>query len=394
MQAQSYFQLISPLIFLAFSCGFAVLWHYARDVIALRYYALSYFLGACAFVGNFLRPLMPPVVEIYATSPFYIGMTVLFCGATFAFYRGHAPWKTFWLAGTAMLALISWYSFAVDNIASRIVVMHAGIFAMMVYTAFSLHREMTRRIDRVLQAIIVISAIQLVCRGAYIVFYAAPTLTQADFPQSTLALLLHFSVSIVALALALCLFVMFGMKFVARLTLTSQTDPLTGALNRRGFEARLATFADEETMRNSRHAVVMADLDRFKSVNDTFGHEAGDTVIRAFARLLGSVARECDFVVRWGGEEFLVVIAHADAAAAHLFAETVRTALESIPHDCLRGKSVTASFGIAAWQGEKSLSNAIRDADMALYRAKHEGRNRVCPNLAEMDGNRSEAAVA
>jgi diguanylate cyclase (GGDEF)-like protein len=392
VQGQSLYQLISPLIFLAFSCGFAVLWLYARDVTALRYYAASYFLGSCAFVGNFLRPLMPPVVEIYATSPFYIGMTVLFCGATFVFYRGRAPWKTFWLIGAAMLALISWFSFAANDIVSRAMVMHAGVFAMMVYTAVSLHRDMTRRIDRVLQAIIVISAIQLVCRGAYIVFYAGSSLTQADFPQSILALLLHFSVSIVALALALCLFVMFGMKIVARLTLTSHTDPLTGALNRRGFEAQLAALADEEAMRSSRHAVVMADLDRFKSVNDTFGHEAGDAVIRAFARMLGSAARECDFVVRWGGEEFLIVIAHADTATAHLFAETVRTAQESIPHDCLNGESVTASFGIAAWHGEQSLSNAIRNADMTLYRAKHEGRNRVYLHSSGFAGKPSAIA--
>ncbi len=394
MQGQSFFQLISPLIFLVFSVGFAVLWHYARDVRALRFFALSYFLGACAFVGDFLRPLMSPVVEIYATSPFYISMALFFCGATFLFYRGRAPWKALWLTGAAMLALVSWYRFGKDDIVARTVVMHAGVFAMMVYTAFSLHRDMTRRIDRVLQAIIVMSAIQLVCRGAFIVFFEGSSLTQANYPNSLLALLVHFSVSIVALALAFSLFVIFSMEIVTRLTRTSETDPLTGVLNRRGFDSRIAALYEGPSGVDHCHAVVMADIDHFKSVNDRHGHDVGDAILSRFARILEGAARDGDFVVRWGGEEFMIVITNSDAASGRLYAETVRAVFESQSHDRLGGDSVTASFGIAEWRQGQTVSEVSRLADMALYRAKREGRNRVCIHRPGVHGHGGEWAVA
>lgn len=183
------------------------------------------------------------------------------------------------------------------------------------------------------------------------------------------------------------------MEIIRRLTVKSETDPLTGILNRRGVEAQVAAIAEKGPAPGAAHAVVMADIDRFKSVNDTFGHEAGDAVIMAFARLLREAARDGDHVVRWGGEEFLVVVTHAEAAAARLFAETVRARWERMTHDRLDGRSVTASFGVACWRHGQDLSAASRDADAALYRAKRQGRNRVCV-YGSGDAARSGAEAA
>ncbi len=138
----------------------------------------------------------------------------------------------------------------------------------------------------------------------------------------------------------------------------------------------------------------MADIDRFKDVNDTHGHDAGDAIIEAFARLLLDAARDVDCVVRWGGEEFLVVIANAETASAQLFAESVRARWDACGHACLGGRGVTASFGVAGWRNGQDLSGACRRADAALYLAKCEGRNRVCVDRPDIAAERFGSAVA
>ena len=164
-------------------------------------------------------------------------------------------------------------------------------------------------------------------------FLEGPSLTQANYPHSVAALSLHFAVSIAALALAVTLFVMFGMEIVTRLTQTSETDPLTGVLNRRGFDSRIAALYEGPSVEVHCHAVVMADIDHFKSVNDRHGHDAGDAILSRFARILQGAARDSDFVVRWGGEEFMIVITNSDAAGGIGIGDNDHEFLAAPAHD-------------------------------------------------------------
>nr|WP_246717076.1 GGDEF domain-containing protein [Oricola nitratireducens] len=184
------------------------------------------------------------------------------------------------------------------------------------------------------------------------------------------------------------------MEIVTRLTRTSETDPLTGVLNRRGFDSRIAALYEGPSVEGHCHAVVMADIDHFKSVNDRHGHDAGDAILSRFARILQGAARDSDFVVRWGGEEFMIVITNSDVAGGRLYAETVRAVFESQRHERLGGDSVTASFGIAEWRQGQKISEVGRLADLALYRAKREGRNRVCIHRSGVHEHGDEWAVA
>ena len=389
MFGQSYFQLISPLIFLVFSLGFALLWHYARYIRALRLFALSYFLGACAMVGDFLRNAMDPVVAMYVINPLYVATSVAFCAGLFAFYRGRVPWRALAVQSAVTLLALSWFKFVQEDIVMRTMVMNAGASVMFGYAAIELRREMRRLVDRILQAIVLLNAFQLMLRTLVVLWYERLTLTEANYADSIAALSLHFALSIAALALAGILFVMFGMEIVSKLTKTSWTDPLTGALNRRGLEARVAALPSE-LPGVANHAVVLADLDRFKKINDQYGHEAGDRVIVHFARILTCAAREDDFIVRWGGEEFMIVMPGADVAMARLYAETVRAGFEAQQHEGVAGVIVTASFGVAAWPASQPIADCAHLADRALYRAKRAGRNRVCVHA---DADR-QAAVA
>ena len=160
----------------------------------------------------------------------------------------------------------------------------------------------------------------------------------------------------------------------------SRTDALTGLDNRRHLEERLEEQFEHAKRLHEHFAVVMCDLDKFKSVNDTYGHQAGDAVLRQCAELLKKEAREIDRVGRYGGEEFMLVLPGAQLDSAVTFAERVRKAVEahtfSFDGGTLRR---TMSLGVASWPHAKlsDCDGLVRAADDALYVAKETGRNRV-----------------
>jgi diguanylate cyclase (GGDEF)-like protein len=155
----------------------------------------------------------------------------------------------------------------------------------------------------------------------------------------------------------------------------AHTDPLTGALNRQGLREVLmkrlhvAGHVDEEM------AVVFMDLDHFKRVNDEYGHDAGDEVLRRFAAVIRGEVRSSDKLVRWGGEEFLLLCPETGVTHAVSMLDKLRAALakQEWPH----GLRVTSSFGVTSLKPDEDIGAAIKRADGALYLAKANGRNRV-----------------
>ncbi len=157
-------------------------------------------------------------------------------------------------------------------------------------------------------------------------------------------------------------------------------DSLTGLPNRRALEAWAAHQLDGAARHGFSFWVVMADLDCFKSVNDTYGHAAGDSVLKKFAEILRTNTRKSNLCARVGGEEFLVVLTHAEKKHVEIAIGRVREQLEA--HRFQLGKStlgVTASFGASGWQGVRApdFELLVSQADSALYAAKRNGRNRI-----------------
>ncbi len=153
------------------------------------------------------------------------------------------------------------------------------------------------------------------------------------------------------------------------------TDVLTGAMNRRAFEAALQTAMDDSAESGDPFSLVMIDIDRFKSLNDTYGHQEGDRALVGLGKLLRDSVRSIDRVARLGGEEFAVVLPRTDADASIQTAERLRLAVQDAT---LCAIPITASFGIVTSVGTQiSPEDAYRLADTALYRSKETGRNRV-----------------
>ncbi|MBV9078065.1 MAG: diguanylate cyclase, partial [Methylobacteriaceae bacterium] len=164
------------------------------------------------------------------------------------------------------------------------------------------------------------------------------------------------------------------------------TDGLTGLHNRRYLDQHLATLFEETRRRGSELAVLLLDIDRFKSINDTCGHDAGDEVLKEFAHRIRAMTRGIDLVARYGGEEVVVVIPDASLEEARFIAERIREKVGVLPFAVnrrTRHLGVTVSIGVAAREGgDSSPLEMLKRADAALYQAKGDGRNRVVARAA------------
>jgi diguanylate cyclase (GGDEF)-like protein len=158
----------------------------------------------------------------------------------------------------------------------------------------------------------------------------------------------------------------------------AETDILTGLTNRRGGHRMLERLHAEAPDRRG-YSVLIGDIDHFKRINDTFGHEAGDTVLRSLAERLSGLMRKNDGIIRWGGEEFLIVLPRTSIHEAQRLAERLRQQVAAEPFQLgERSLEVTLSLGIAMYQVDDStFDNTVSRADQALYRAKQDGRNCV-----------------
>ena len=157
------------------------------------------------------------------------------------------------------------------------------------------------------------------------------------------------------------------------------TDTLTGLMNRRAFLEAI----ERERSRAERHtlplSLLLLDVDHFKKVNDTRGHDAGDAVLRGIATILTRIARKSDFVARWGGEEFVLALPQTAEAGARIAAERVRRAIADAACTLPSGDTIhaTASIGLASASASFAIDELVGRADRAMYAAKGRGRNRV-----------------
>ncbi len=171
---------------------------------------------------------------------------------------------------------------------------------------------------------------------------------------------------------------------VNKLKLLASTDPMTKLFNRRHFTDVSQSLLELAKRNESNISVVMIDIDKFKNINDTYGHKVGDDVIIALALLLQEHARKSDLISRWGGEEFIALLPHTDIKGAFAIAQRIREDVQnqSIKLDDNQELKFTISIGVSTIDNklDKNMEASVKKADDALYRAKEGGRNQVCIN--------------
>ncbi len=165
----------------------------------------------------------------------------------------------------------------------------------------------------------------------------------------------------------------------------STRDPLTGAYNRYGFEQRLSQMIHQNEFQPI--SLILLDVDHFKTFNDTYGHDAGDKVLRQLVNLLDQYTRKQDVLCRWGGEEFLLLCPNTDAKSAVVLAEKIRQLVSEARIEMDEQVRLTASFGVCQIRAGEPYIDAFVRTDRALYQAKDQGRNRVmlCPEAMVAD---------
>lgn len=155
----------------------------------------------------------------------------------------------------------------------------------------------------------------------------------------------------------------------------THTDKLTGLMNRFRLDDKLQELQERSARTGAVHTVLLADIDRFKRINDTYGHPVGDQVLQTLATAMAQTARRSDYVGRWGGEEFMVLLPDTPLEQARELAERLRKAVQQAEYSFPEG--VTMSCGLAALSGQDAAPDVVARADQALYEAKRAGRNQV-----------------
>ena len=155
----------------------------------------------------------------------------------------------------------------------------------------------------------------------------------------------------------------------------AQRDPLTGAYNRKGFYCKVADELARAHRYGIKTSLTIYDIDHFKLINDTYGHQVGDSVLKELTNLIMEQVRSSDVFCRWGGEEFIIFTPHTDVENIERLAEKLRKKIEGFPFQGV--KNITCSFGVTQYIGGEDCEDLIKRADDALYKAKNGGRNRV-----------------
>jgi diguanylate cyclase (GGDEF)-like protein len=371
------------------AAAFLTIAAYDRRHASARWFAFSYVVGMSYFVFEFaiasFGTSMVLVLASYAS--FLAALTVLNVGVARK-YSVPAPWIAMAIIFVASLVGCYLIQDMPRQSFVRMLIYQSPYFIMQAMAAGIVAQAKARSaLDNVLMGLLAASALQFLSKPFLFRTFGGTGDSPDQYLSTIYALFSQSMGTIFAIAVALMLLVILVRDVLAEANARSETDMLSGLLNRGGFEAHAAAALQEARRLGVPASLVISDLDHFKSVNDNFGHAAGDTVIVTFARFLRSAMADHHLAGRIGGEEFAVLLPGTNLVAARLFAEGARNAFASLTVDGMAPtKRFTASFGVAELAGGETISDLMERADKALYLAKNSGRD--CVKIAPRPGGR------
>ncbi len=378
MTSEFFFQLLNPLTFLLFAGGF-----FSADAVrpsrSAKLFGYSYLVGAAAFITDILNEAFPPFAGIIPTTTIYTICAVL-ASAGFSYrYRGFAPWRMLIAAAVIHMAVYSYSHLVTQDFWFRSIEANFGAGVIFAIGLFHIRRRQERKIDRMIFALYAFSTIQCFVRPWLVVLFSGGEMTPEAYSAELFLITMHLMVGLCAIMTGMTLLAAYSMEIIDEYHCRSITDPLSGLFNRRGFEDEAARrmLAAERT--GAPVSVVIADIDHFKMVNDTHGHDLGDMVIAELGSIFALYAGGGRIAARIGGEEFALLLPEESGVAAIEVAEAIRRDFAETTIETLEGACrLTASFGVAERHPGEDLRMILAKADEALYVAKSGGRDRVC----------------
>lgn len=369
-----------------FAVAFGVVAATNRTARGAGWLSLGYALGIVDVALEFILPRQtdPTPVAVGIFLVFLIGQTFCLIGVA-RHYRVPPPWIG--VAAISTLSILAIPLIFTLEYASplRSLAYQLPYFAMHSLIVVTIFRSGRRQaLDLLLMALTAFTALLYLVRPL-IIWIVGTASTPQGYMGTTYAAISQSVGAVTLIAMALVLLLVIMRDTAAEMNARSETDSLSGALNRRGFDAHAERLLAQAQRTGAPIVLVAADLDHFKAINDGFGHAAGDAVIAHFASLLRRSVSETAVVSRLGGEEFAVLLPGANIAHGRRYAESVRIELAAVPLSGLGiDQRVTASFGVAQAMPGDTLFDLSRRADAALYRAKASGRNQVSAALADL----------
>ncbi|HWP17077.1 MAG TPA: GGDEF domain-containing protein [Xanthobacteraceae bacterium] len=352
-------------------------WRREQNSSALLWWGAAYVLAALSFALVSARGRIPDVLSTeLGNSALLLGYAVLIAG-TRAFNGRETPPTVFLIAPLIWLTAMRIPAVQAD-IALRIIIITLCQCGMMSYVIYEFWRERAEPLLSRWPTIVVLVSHLIVLGLRLPAALLTPMTTTADFFQSPTFGVMVFVTVLYTITFAFLLLSMVKERGELRHKTAALIDPLTGLANRRAFLGDAEHFMALGPQHGESLTVMLADLDRFKAVNDQFGHAVGDRVLQIFAETITGALRATDLSGRLGGEEFAFLMPRTNAAEAQRIAERIRIqfaeAARKVDGDAV---DATVSVGVATATMPAQLSGLVAAADDALYRAKAEGRNRV-----------------
>jgi diguanylate cyclase (GGDEF)-like protein len=372
---------------------FAV-WHFNKNIPGLRLWVLSFLCSSVFTVSLLARGLLPEVVGVVISQGF-VALGAYLCLLAGRMYMGRRPFPHRYAVAAlgALLALSVVFTQVYPHVGMRFVLIGLGSGVCYLLTARTLAAGDIHRVPAryLLAGVLCLHGLFVLLRPALF------ALGEAVSNNGVLGGGLMTSVSQFILLEAIFATVLLGFgaliltnEFItSELRHLAEVDPLTSVFNRRAFFTLLDKAVSSAQRTQTAVPVLVLDLDHFKTINDTWGHRAGDDVLRHFVALALRCLRREDVMGRLGGEEFAIFLPNAGAEGARAVAERLRLLVESHPATAgARPIPLTVSIGIALCGPGDSAGAALQRADEAMYLAKQRGRNRV-----EMSGPAAPAAA-
>lgn len=366
------FQLMLPICMTIFACAFMVLSRF--NIPAAFAWGLG--LGLCgAGFATSVAPVPAPVAALASDTFFVAGF--FFYAEAFLIHFAKPLFRRERMAFAAIYLIMNAY------VVLRLGNLHIELLLNDVATScllgFALVRVMNNTVTLAERAVVLVGSIVVIdtlLRVLVFVFFSASSNRLEDFAQSSYAVAMQATTTLIGVFYVLAIAAALADRVIRQLRDDAERDPLTGLLNRRGFDQATSLVSQAGQLRGS---IIICDIDHFKQVNDRYGHAAGDRVIQALADALHRHLPINAISARFGGEEFVSFLPAASLAEAGILAQSLRGhfAAQDWRHMTI-DQQITASFGVAAVaDGEGSVQATIKRADQALYDAKAAGRNKV-----------------